>query len=177
MEKINFYVTTSNGFNDNVVVEKYYDDYDGVERFSADVETVFGTIMLRFTESDFEGSSIEDYLRMEIGTSIECSLEIAVEEEEEEIECECKTISEYEIAVFDKAIDDALYYKYVRRMGDKEAYDKAYEIKDNMKFEKCGDCVRMIDEEDGIYWDNVDEAVRAIIEKVEDMYDEFRIAE
>lgn len=173
MEKMNFYVTTSNGFNGNVVVNKYY---DGVERFSADVETVLGTIMLRFTESDFEGSSIEDYLRMEIGTSIECSLEIAVEEEEE-IECECKTISEYEIALFDKAIDDALYYKYVRRMGDKEAYDKAYEIKDNMKFEKYGDCVRMIDEEDGIYWDNVDEAVRAIIEKVEELDDEFRIAE
>ena len=174
MEKINVYVLTSNGFNDNVLVNKYYDDVDGVERFSADVETVFGTIMLRFTESDFEGSSIEDYLRMEIGTSIECSLELAVEEEE--IECECNTITEYEIAVFDKAIDDALYYKYVRRMGNGEAYDKAYEIKENMTFEKYGDCVIMTDD-NGIYWDNVDEAVRAIIEKVEDMYDEFRFAE
>lgn len=174
MEQMIFFVTTSNGFNDNVVVNKYYDYVDGVERFSADVDTVFGTIKLRFTESDFEGSSIEDYLRMEIGTSIECSLEIAVEEEE--IECECKTISEYEIAVFDKAIDDALYYKYVRIMGDREAYDKAYEIKDNMTFEKYGDCVIMTDD-NGVYYDNVDEAVRAIIEKVEDMYDEFRIAE
>ena len=171
MNQINFYLKTSNGFNGNVVVEKYY---DGVERFSADVETIFGTIMLRFTESDFEGSSIEDYLRMEIGTSIECSLELAVEEEE--IECECNTITEYEIAVFDKAIDDALYYKYVRRMGNREAYDKAYEIKNNMKFEKYGDCVIMIDD-NGVYDDNVDEAVSAIIEKVEDMYDEFRIAE
>lgn len=171
METINVYVTTSNGFNDNVVVNKYY---DGVERFSADVETVFGTIMLRFTESDFEGSSIEDYLRMEIGTSIECSLEIAVEEEE--IECECKTITEYEIAVFDKAIDDALYYKYVRRIGDREAYDKAYDIKSSMTFEKYGDCVRMIDEY-GNWFDNVDEAVCAIIEQVEEMDDEFRIAE
>ena len=171
MEKINFFVTTSNGFKGNVVVEKYY---DGVERFSADVETVFGTIMLRFTESDFEGSSIEDYLRMEIGTSIECSLELAVEEEE--IECECNTITEYEIAVFDKAIDDALYYKYVRRMGDEEAYEKAADIKSNMTFEKYGDCVIMTDD-NGVYWDNVDEAVRAIIEKVEDMDDEYRIAE
>ena len=174
MEQMIFFVTTSNGFNDNVVVNKYYDYVDGVERFSADVDTVFGTIKLRFTESDFDGTSIEDYLRMEIGTSIECSLEIAVEEEE--IECECKTISEYEIAVFDKAIDDALYYKYVRIMGDREAYDKAYEIKDNMTFEKYGDCVIMTDD-NGVYYDNVDEAVRAIIEKVEDMYDEFRIAE
>ena len=171
MDKMNVYVTTSNGFNDNVVVEKYY---DGVERFSADVETVFGTIMIRFTESDIKGMSIEDYLSMEIGTSIECSLEIAVEEEE--IECECKTITEYEIAVFDKAIDDALYYKYVRRMGDREAYDKAYDIKSSMTFEKYGDCVRMVDE-DGIYYDNVEEAVRAIIEKVEAMDDEYRIAE
>lgn len=174
METMNVYVTTSNGFNDNVVLNKYYNDVDGVEHFSADVETVFGTIMIRFTESDFEGSSIEDYLRMEIGTSIECSLELAVEEEE--IECECKTITEYEIAVFDKAIDDALYYKYVRRMDDREAYEKAYEIKDNMKFEKYGDCVIMIDD-NGVYYDNVDEAVRAIIEKVEAMDDEFRIAE
>ena len=168
---MNVYVTTSNGFNDNVVVEKYY---DGVERFSADVETVFGTIMIRFTESDINGMSIEDYLSMEIGTSIECSLEIAVEEEE--IECECKTITEYEIAVFDKAIDDALYYKYVRRMGDREAYDKSYDIKSSMTFDKYGDCVRMVDE-DGIYYDNVEEAVRAIIEKVEVIDDEFRIAE
>ena len=172
MEQINVYVSTSNGFNGNVVVEKYY---DGVERFSADVDTVFGTIKLRFTESDFEGSSIEDYLRMEIGTSIECSLELAVEEEE--IECECNTITEYEIAVFDKAIDDALYYKYVRRIGDREAYKKAADIKSNMTFEKYGDCVRMIDEEDGVYYDNVDEAVRAIIEKVGYMDDEYSIAE
>lgn len=172
---MNVYVTTSNGFNDNVVVNKYYDDVYGVERFSADVDTVFGTIKLRFTESDIYGTSIEDYLSMEIGTAIECSLEIAVEEEE--IECECNTIIEYEIAVFDKAIDDALYYKYVRRMGDIEAYDKAYDIKSSMTFEKYGDCIRMIDEEDGIYYDNVDEAVRAIIEKVEAMDDEFRIAE
>ena len=170
-----FYLTTSNGFNGNVVVNKYYDDVDGVELFSADVETIFGTIMLRFTESDFEGSSIEDYLRMEIGTSIECSLELAVEEEE--IECECNTITEYEIAVFDKAIDDALYYKYVRIIGDREAYKKAADIKNNMAFEKYGDCVRMIDEEDGVYWDNVDEAVRAIIEKAGYMDDEYRIAE
>lgn len=174
MEKFNFYVTTSNGFNDNVVVNKYYDDVDGVERFSADVETVFGTIKLRFTESDFEGSSIEDYLRMEIGTSIECSLEIAVEEEE--IECECNTIIEYEIAVFDKAIDDALYYKYVRIIGNREAYKKAADIKSNMTFEKYGDCVIMTDD-NGVYYDNVDEAVRAIIEKVEAIDDEFRIAE
>lgn len=171
MEKMNFYLKTSNGFNGNVVVEKYY---DGVERFSADVETIFGTIMLRFTESDFEGSSIEDYLRMEIGTSIECSLENAVEEEE--IECDCNTITEYEIAVFDKAVDDALYYKYVRRMGDREAYKKAADIKNNMTFKKYEDCVIMIDD-NGFYWDNVDEAVRAIIEKAEDMYDELRIAE
>lgn len=167
-----FKVQTSNGFNDNVVVNKYYDGVDGVERFSADVETVFGTIKLRFTESDFEGSSIEDYLRMEIGTSIECSLEIS----EEEIGVECKTISEYEIALFDRAIDNVLYYKYVRRMGDREAYDKAYEIKSSMTFEKYGDCVRMIDE-DGIYYDNVEEAVNAIIEKVEEMDDEFKMAE
>ena len=166
---MNVYVTTSNGFNDNVVVEKYY---DGVERFSADVETVFGTIMIRFTESDIKGMSIEDYLSMEIGTSIECSLEIS----EEEIGVECKTITEYEIAVFDKAIDDALYYKYVRRIGDREAYDKAYDIKSSMTFDKYGYCVRMVDE-DGIYYDNVEEAVRAIIEKVKDMDDEFRIAE
>ena len=172
---MNVYVTTSNGFNDNVVVNKYYDDVDGVERFSADVETVFGTIKLRFTESDIKGMSIEDYLIMEIGTAIECSLELAVEEEE--IECECNTITEYEIAVFDKAIDDALYYKYVRIIGNREAYYKAYEIKSNMTFEKYGDCVIMKDEEDGVYYDNVDEAVRAIIEKIEDMYDEFRIAE
>ena len=174
MEKINFYLSTSNGFNGNVVVEKYYDCVDEVERFSADVETVFGTIKLRFTESDFDGNSIEDYLSMEIGTAIECSLELA--EEEEEIECECNTITEYEIAVFDKAIDDALYYKYVRIIGDREAYKKAAEIRDNMKFEKYGDCVIMTDD-NGVYWDNVDEAVRAIIEKVKDMYDEFRIAE
>ena len=171
MDKINVYVTTYNGFNDNVVVEKYY---DGVERFSADVETVFGTIMIRFTESDINGMSIEDYLSMEIGTSIECSLEIAVEEEE--IECECKTITEYEIAVFDKAIDDSLYYKYVRRMGDRESYEKAADIKSSMKFEKYGDCVIMTDD-NGVYYDNVDEAVRAIIEKVEYMDDEFKMAE
>lgn len=171
---MNVYVTTSNGFNDNVVVNKYYNDVDCIERFYADVETVFGTIMIRFTESDFEGSSIEDYLRMEIGTYIECSLELAVEEEE--IECECNTITEYEIAVFDKAIDDALYYKYVRRIGDREAYKKAADIKSNMTFEKYGDCVIMTDD-NGVYYDNVDEAVRAIIEKVEDMYPEFRIAE
>ena len=171
MTKLNFYLTTSNGFNDNVLVNKYYDDVDGVERFSADVDTIFGTIKLRFTESDFDGTSIEDYLSMEIGTAIECSLEIS----EEEIGVECKTISEYEIALFDRAIDNVLYYKYVRRMGDREAYDKAYDIKSNMTFEKYGDCVRMIDE-DGIYYDNVEEAVRAIIEKVEEM-DEFKIAE
>ena len=112
---------------------------------------------------------------MEIGTSIECSLELAVEEEE--IECECNTITEYEIAVFDKAIDDALYYKYVRIIGDREAYYKAADIKNNMAFEKYGDCVRIIDEEDGVYWDNVDEAVRAIIEKAGYMDDEYRMAE
>ena len=171
MTKLNFYLTTSNGFNGNVEVEKYYDDVDGVERFSADVDTVFGTIKLRFTESDFDGTSIEDYLSMEIGTAIECSLEIS----EEEIGIECKTISEYEIALFDKTVDDALYYKYVRRMGDGEAYEKAADIKSSMSFEKYGDCVIMSDD-NGVYWDNVDEAVRAIIEKVEEM-DEFRIAE
>ena len=170
-EKFNVYVTTSNGFNDNVLVNKYYDDVDGVERFSADVDTVFGTIKLRFTESDFDGTSIEDYLSTEIGTAIECSLEIS----EEEIGVECKTISEYEIALFDRAIDNVLYYKYVRRMGDREAYEKAADIKSNMAFEKYGDCVIMKDD-NGVYWDNVDEAVRAIIEKVEEM-DEFKIAE
>ena len=171
MKTMNVYVTTSNGFNDNVVVNKYYDDVDGVERFSADVDTVFGTIMLRFTESDLDGYSIEDYLRFAIGTEIECSLELA----KEEVEGEFKTISEYEIAVFDNAVDDALYYKLFRRMGDMEAYKKAADIKSNMTFEKYGDCVIMKDD-NGVYWDNVDEAVRAIIEQVEEM-DEFRIAE
>ena len=61
-------------------------------------------------------------------------------------------------------------------MGDREAYDKTYDIKSSMKFEKYGDCVIMIDD-NGVYYDNVDEAVRAIIEKAEAMYDEFRIAE
>ena len=171
MTKLNFYLTTSNGFNGNVLVNKYYDDVDGVERFSADVDTVFGTIKLRFTESDFDGTSIEDYMSTEIGTTIECILEIS----EEEIGIECKTISEYEIALFDRAIDNVLYYKYVRRMGDMEAYKKAADIKSNMSFEKYGDCVIMKDD-NGVYWDNVEEAVRAIIEKVEEM-DEFKIAE
>ena len=172
MEKFNVYVSTSNGFNDNVLVNKYYDDVDGVERFYADVETVFGTIMIRFTESDIKDMSIEDYLSMWIGTEIECSLELA----EEEVEGEFKTITEYEIAVFDNAVDDALFYKLFRRMGDMEAYKKAADIKSNMKFEKYGDCVIMTDD-NGVYWDNVDEAVHAIIEKVEAMDDEFRIAE
>ena len=41
---MNVYVTTSNGFNDNVVVEKYY---DGVERFSADGEVRLSNAALR----------------------------------------------------------------------------------------------------------------------------------
>ena len=171
MTKLNFYLETSNGFKGNVEVDSYYDDVDGVERFSADVDTVFGTIMIRFTESDIKDMSIEDYLSMWIGTEIECSLELA----KEEVEGEFKTITEYEIAVFDNAVDDALFYKLFRRMGDMEAYKKAADIKSDMTFEKYGDCVIMKDD-NGVYWDNVDEAVSAIIEKVEEM-DEFRIAE
>ena len=171
MTKLNFYLETSNGFKGNVEVDSYYDDVDGVERFSADVDTVFGTIMIRFTESDIKDMSIEDYLSMWIGTEIECSLELA----KEEVEGEFKTITEYEIGVFDNAVDDALFYKLFRRMGDMEAYKKAADIKSDMTFEKYGDCVIMKDD-NGVYWDNVDEAVSAIIEKVEEM-DEFRIAE
>lgn len=161
MEKFNFYVETSNGFNGNVVVEKHY---DGLERFSAEVKTSFGIIVYYFDERDiYDTSSIEE-IKEYITNELEFDIDSRLERSEKELGVKCNTFSEYEIALFEYTIDDFLYCSYVRTIDNREAYEKTSAIKSSMKFEKYGNCVRMVDE-DGNWWDNFDDAVCAIIEK------------
>ena len=160
MTKFNFYVETSNGFKGNVVVEKYY---DGLQRFTAEAETSFGTIRFRFNESKIYDTSIEsirDYVIMRLELFIEGRLKRS----EKELGVKCNNFSEYEIASFEYNIDDFLYCAYIRTIDNREAYEKVCKIKSRMKFEKYGDSVRMVDE-DGNWWDNFDDAVCAILEK------------
>lgn len=160
MTKFNFYVETSNGFKGNVVVEKHY---DGLERFSAEVKTSFGIIMIRFDERDMYDTSIESIEDILI-RKLELDIDSRLERSEKELGVKCNTFSEYEIALFEYTINDFLYCAYVRTIDNREAYEKTSAIKSSMKFEKYGDRVRMIDE-DGNWWDNFDDAVCAIIEK------------
>lgn len=163
MEQFNFYIETSNGFKGNVVVNKYY---DGLERFSAEVRPSFGFIVYYFDERDiYDIDSIEE-IKEYITNKLEYDIDSRLEHSEKLFGVKCNTFSEYEIAFFDYIIDYLLKDEYGSGIDDIEAYKKASEIKSRMKFEKYGDRVRMVDE-DGNWWDDVDEAVYAIIEKAE----------
>ena len=163
MTQFNFNIETSNGFKGNVKVEKHYDGSLDLVKFYAEVETSFGIIPYFFDERDvFDTSikSVKDYVIM----SLELDIDSILERSKKQLGVKCNTFREYEIAFFGYTIDVVLNNMYTSRIINRETYEKATDIKSTMKFDKYGDSVRMVDE-DGNWWDDVDEAIDAILEK------------